>query len=553
MVSKMGKKKYKLKAKTGKILLLGIILIIIGIGATFFILQQQEIAKINSHFFEYAKTAKETSLYNKKRQKIATIVKDFPIELEEKKVTATNQKYFKLKNTNYYIYYEDIKKGTKSEKLELGNNQMIQNRNVTSSKKVVLTKDEKNQITFLKDLNLPIVSEDETKYSVLFQQKLLELEKGKEIELKQVQNTEEKQAEHISVLYFEDISDVCNDYNCTTTEHFKEEWNALKEIGYYTITKQEFEKYINHYIQLKDKAIFLTTSAPVEKIKPFADELQITIETIESRENVKYFSTNKTTTLESTKDFVDRYQIRNTTPTENIIKMANGEEIKEATDENQSIPVLNYHFFYDAAGGESCNESICLDTAKFREHLQYLKDNQYKTLTMDEFKKWMYGEIELPSKSILITVDDGAMGTGKHNGNKLIPMIEEFNMNATLFLIAGWWGIDNYQSPNLDIQSHTYDMHQYGSCGRGQINCATYEEAKADLEKSIAIIQNTDSFCFPFYMYSNTSIQAIKDTGFKMAFVGGSVNAKRSNNKYLIPRYPIHSNISLNRFIDIVS
>ena len=31
-----------------------------------------------------------------------------------------------------------------------------------------------------------------------------------------------------------------------------------------------------------------------------------------------------------------------------------------------------------------------------------------------------YGEIELPARSVLITIDDGALGTGTHNGNKLI-------------------------------------------------------------------------------------------------------------------------------------
>jgi peptidoglycan/xylan/chitin deacetylase (PgdA/CDA1 family) len=172
---------------------------------------------------------------------------------------------------------------------------------------------------------------------------------------------------------------------------------------------------------------------------------------------------------------------------------------------------------------------------------------------MDEFKRWMYGEIELPTKSVLITVDDGAKGTGAHNGNKLIPLLEEYKMHATLFLIAGWWDISNYSSPYLEVQSHTYDMHQYGSCKKGQLVCATYEEAKTDLEKSLAIVNNNDSFCYPFYSYSDTAIQAIKDTGFKLAFIGGNRKAKRSNNKYLIPRYPIHSDITMERFIEIVS
>ena len=95
---------------------------------------------------------------------------------------------------------------------------------------------------------------------------------------------------------------------------------------------------------------------------------------------------------------------------------------------NLARSFLTRLLIYDSSLGETCNEGICLDVSKFREHLKYLKDSGYKTLTMYEFMRWMYGEIELPAKSVLITVDDGAMGTGKHNGNKLIPILEEYNM-----------------------------------------------------------------------------------------------------------------------------
>ena len=172
---------------------------------------------------------------------------------------------------------------------------------------------------------------------------------------------------------------------------------------------------------------------------------------------------------------------------------------------------------------------------------------------MEEFRKWMYGEIEIPSKSILLTVDDGAMGTGKHNGNLLNPTLEQYKLNATLFLVTGWWDIENYRGDYLDIQSHTNDMHQYGTCGRGQINCYSYDEAKADLKKSIDIVKNTDSFCFPFYMTSETSLKAVKDSGFKMSFIGGNVKAKRTNDKFLIPRYPILNDITMDQFISKVN
>ena len=43
--------------------------------------------------------------------------------------------------------------------------------------------------------------------------------------------------------------------------------------------------------------------------------------------------------------------------------------------------------------------------------------------------------------------------------------------------------------------------------------------------------------------------KAVKDSGFKMAFVGGNVQAKRTNDKFLIPRYPIINDITMDQFI----
>jgi len=230
-------------------------------------------------------------------------------------------------------------------------------------------------------------------------------------------------------------------------------------------------------------------------------------------------------------------------------------EVKNKVIPTQGVAVLNYHFFY--SDGEPCNESICLNTTNFEEQLKYLKDNGYKTLTMDEFVRWMYGEIEIPEKSVLLTIDDGAMGTGAHNGNKLIPLLEKYETHATLFLITGWWHINNYQSEYLDVESHTYDMHTEGLCSgftRGaQLLCSSYDQVIADLQKSIAITGSKNAFCYPFYAYNEAAIQAVKEVGFKVAFAGGGYKATRNSNKYAIPRYPIYKTTSLSTFINYIS
>ncbi|MBO4601163.1 MAG: DUF5011 domain-containing protein [Bacilli bacterium] len=222
-----------------------------------------------------------------------------------------------------------------------------------------------------------------------------------------------------------------------------------------------------------------------------------------------------------------------------------------------SIAVLNYHFFYDPKKGEGGGGSNFISVQDFEEELQYLKDNNYKTLTMDEFRRWMYGEIDLPARSVLITVDDGAQGTGKHNGNKLIPLLEKYEAHATLFLITGWWNIGNYSSPYLDIESHSHDLHHENVCSgvsRGaKILCISDEEVLEDLRRSIAVTGSTNAFCYPFYVYNQHTIELVQEAGFKLGFVGGDYKATRSSNKYKIPRYHIYKGTSLARFNNMIA
>ena len=252
-------------------------------------------------------------------------------------------------------------------------------------------------------------------------------------------------------------------------------------------------------------------------------------------------------------DYVVNYKVRdssgNEATTQRTVRV-----IKRPIVHRDGVAVLNYHFFY---GGTSSCGINCININKFEEQLKYLKENGYKALSMDEFTKWMYGEINVPEKSVLITIDDGAQGTGKQNGNLLIPMLEKYQTHATLFLITGWWSINNYKSNYLDVESHTNDMHNENQCQgvqRGaKMLCLPYEDVVKDLKKSIEITGSNKAFCFPFYVYNEQSVNAVKEAGFKLGFVGGNYKATRSSNKYLIPRFHIYDSITMDEFISYIA
>ena len=252
-------------------------------------------------------------------------------------------------------------------------------------------------------------------------------------------------------------------------------------------------------------------------------------------------------------EYTVSYKVKDSSNNETTIKRT-VKVIKRPIVHRDGVAVLNYHFFYN--GNSSCGIN-CININKFEEHLKYLKENGYKALTIDEFKKWMYGEINVPSKSVLITIDDGAQGTGKQNGNLLIPMLEKYQTHATLFLITGWWSVSNYKSSYLDIESHTNNMHAENQCqgvARGaKMLCLPYEDVVNDLKKSISITGSNNAFCFPFYAYNESSINAVKEAGFKLGFVGGNYKATRSSNKYLIPRFHIYDSITMDEFISYIA
>ena len=543
----MEKKNKKIKLKHKKIVLpifVGVLLLIgIGVFVGYTLNNRSAEKLIKQNYNKYVITTGNARLYDNNKKEIGIIYKGYKLELEEIKNLTSKNKYFKIKDTDNYIGYNNIKKTKAFKKTDNVSNYVVFNKNVKSNKNVTLMNNGKEAIS-LDNINSPILYMDKDNYYISFLNDIFSIKRDKNIKEIDHENTNDKSSEYVSVLYYESITSNCEVANCFDISTIKNHSEKLKENGYYFITNEDYIKYLDGYLRPKEKAVLLLTGSETEEVKKINEELGLNIGVVSDKDGIKFEDTNKKSTPSDDKNKVHRYSVKYYSTVDNIVKMANGEEVHEeepAKNPNQGIAVLNYHFFYDPATQE-CNETICLTVDKFRSHLQYLQDNGYKTLTMNEFVNWMYGRIELPEKSVLITIDDGAMGTGKHNGNHLATILNEYKMHATLFLIAGWWDINNYKdSPYLEIQSHTYDMHLKGPCGEGQLVCANYDEAKADVQKSLDIIGDNTSFCYPFYQYDDEAIQAVKDLGFKVAFAGGNKKATRSSNKYLIPRYPIFS------------
>ncbi|MCF0111251.1 MAG: polysaccharide deacetylase family protein [Erysipelotrichaceae bacterium] len=205
------------------------------------------------------------------------------------------------------------------------------------------------------------------------------------------------------------------------------------------------------------------------------------------------------------------------------------------------IRVLAYHKFYDPKE-ETCTKIICHPLSQIKEHFQYLKEENYFTMNMQETLWYITKKANMPKKSVVITLDDGGKNT-----KLVVKMLEKYDLHATLFLIGSIYK-SYMDSDNLELQSHTYNLHEYGKCSispRGSaFLCSSDSKVLKDLEKSRELT-NAFAFAYPYYEYNEKAIKLLKKAGFLLAFEDEHGLVKPGDDPFLISRYTLSNNSTL--------
>ena len=216
------------------------------------------------------------------------------------------------------------------------------------------------------------------------------------------------------------------------------------------------------------------------------------------------------------------------------------------------IRTLTYHAIYNPENTE-CGTSICQTLEMFESHLKYIRENNYFTLKLNELELYLDGKLQIPEKSIVLTIDDGTL-----LDEEALKLLEEYKVNATLFVITGWVDPNNFKSNYLDLESHTHNMHNqyecpgYGSQGGG-ILCLPEEEVLEDLRTSQEKLGGSKYIAYPFFDFNDRAIKLLKEAGFKLAFIGQYDTEGYSypliTDRYKVRRMTIFSDTSMDEFI----
>jgi peptidoglycan/xylan/chitin deacetylase (PgdA/CDA1 family) len=121
-----------------------------------------------------------------------------------------------------------------------------------------------------------------------------------------------------------------------------------------------------------------------------------------------------------------------------------------------SVAVLGYHRFENPP-----HDSLALSTKDFETQMQRLKDTGITVISMSDFLAWRRGEKEIPSRSAVITIDDGYVS----GYSEAWPILKKFGYPFTMFVYTNYIGtggksissqqLVEMRDAGVEIGSHT--------------------------------------------------------------------------------------------------
>lgn len=189
---------------------------------------------------------------------------------------------------------------------------------------------------------------------------------------------------------------------------------------------------------------------------------------------------------------------------------------------NISIPVLLYHDFVATVPDTDPNNFEYINTPEsFEENIKTFLNNGYTIMSMKELDAANKGKMELPSKPIVITFDDGYYS----NYEYIYPILKKYHVKASIFIVTdnigkeidgikylGWEECLEMQNSGLvEIFSHNKKHVFY--------NKRPVRELRDDVKESYEMIekylgkQDLKVFAYPYGAYTAETVRALKNNG----------------------------------------
>ncbi len=225
-----------------------------------------------------------------------------------------------------------------------------------------------------------------------------------------------------------------------------------------------------------------------------------------------------------------------------ILRFSSEQAVPSAAEESLDtvcVPIIMYH---NIMKSNTKSSKFIVTKNQLEEDLEFLKNNGYNTIVMNDLVEYVYNNKPLPEKPIILTFDDGYY----NNYVYAYPMLKEYGFKGVLSVIGYYTDMysengeknENYshvtwedikemsESGVMELQNHSYNLHSTdkGRNGSKKKKGESKEEYKKMLTGDLEKLQNgfsenlkftPNTYTYPFGSVSEASYDIIKELGFK--------------------------------------
>ncbi len=226
------------------------------------------------------------------------------------------------------------------------------------------------------------------------------------------------------------------------------------------------------------------------------------------------------------------------------------------------ISILMYHRIGDFHDIREHRALYCC-YKRFNAQMRWLNYMKYNIIDMDTCIRAVHGEIAIPSRSVVLTFDDGFEDFYIY----AFPILKYYKFPAMVYVLsdyidgkADWFAKEGRACPSMLKLKQIQEMMDYGigigSHGLSHVRLADvfYETMRKEIFESkikieALIEKDVCHFCYPYGSYNATVMKSVKEAGYLSAVTcvrGGVVSG---NDLWQLPRKAVSFGDSLLGFV----
>lgn len=207
-------------------------------------------------------------------------------------------------------------------------------------------------------------------------------------------------------------------------------------------------------------------------------------------------------------------------------------------------PILMYH--YISQPPEDANRylrDLAVPPETFAQHLDFLREAGFTTITMRQWWQIMINQAEAPEKPIVLTFDDGYWDAYAHASRLMLErdmrgvfyVVSDF-LNQPGFLTSEQVGILHSQGFEIGNHSQTHSDMSYMNSDAQRTEIQTAHDVIAGITG-----QAPTNFCYPLGRFNRLSAPVLRDLGYTTAVTTQHTTVHRGDRPHHVGRVRVRS------------